>query len=582
MLDQSFPWLTTMVVLPVLGAVVLWALPAGARRHARTIGLAVSLVVLALGVLATLQFDTTAAAEHQLEHVVPWIPAFGVSWALAVDGVGLSLVLLSVVLVPLVILAAWREHPEAVLADAAARGASVGAATVTTGTRGRGATAGGATAAGSRAGGATAGGATTATLAPPAAGGAPAYDGARIRSYVALILLLEAFMVAIFAARDVFLFYVLFEAMLIPVYFMIGMFGGLQRRYAAVKFLLFSLAGGLVMLVGVIALYLQAGTGSFLVDDLVGAEMSTTTERLIFLSFFLAFAIKAPMWPVHTWLPDAAEQAPAGTSALLVGVLDKVGTFGMLTLCLPLFPEASRWAAPVIIVLAVVSVLYGALLAIGQQDLMRLIAYTSVSHFGFIVLGIFAFTSVSIQGSSFYMVNHGLSTGALFLLAGFLVARRGSRRIADFGGLQKVVPVLAGTFLVAGLSALSLPGLSTFVSEFLVLVGTFTAYPAAAIVATLGVVLAALYVLLTYQRVFTGPVRPELAVTPDLSAREKWVVGPLLAAMLVLGFYPAPALDLVREPAEASLEQVGAEDPAPTAGSADAGSTTTTDDGSDQ
>ncbi|EYR62315.1 NADH:ubiquinone oxidoreductase subunit M, partial [Actinotalea ferrariae CF5-4] len=431
-------------------------------------------------------------------------------------------------------------------------------------------TAGGATAAG-----ATAGGATTATLAPPT-GGVPTYDGSRTRSYVALVLLLEAFMVAIFAARDVFLFYVLFEAMLIPVYFMIGMFGGLQRRYAAVKFLLFSLAGGLVMLVGVIALYLQAGTGSFLVDDLIGAEMSTTTERLIFLSFFLAFAIKAPMWPVHTWLPDAAEQAPAGTSALLVGVLDKVGTFGMLTLCLPLFPEASRWAAPVIIVLAVISVLYGALLAIGQQDLMRLIAYTSVSHFGFIVLGIFAFTSVSIQGSSFYMVNHGLSTGALFLLAGFLVARRGSQRIADFGGLQKVVPVLAGTFLVAGLSALSLPGLSTFVSEFLVLVGTFTAHPAAAIVATLGVVLAALYVLLTYQRVFTGPVRSELAATPDLSAREKWVVGPLLAIMLVLGFYPAPALDLVRDPAETSLQQVGAEDPVPTA------STSTTTDGSDQ
>ncbi|GGC09464.1 NADH-quinone oxidoreductase subunit M [Cellulomonas carbonis] len=530
MTDSTFPWLTAMVVLPVVGALAVWALPAGVRRHARHVGLAVSLLVLALGVGALLQFDTGAAATHQLADLVPWIPAFGVSWALAVDGVGLSLVLLSVVLVPLVLLAAWREHPD----DAAGRPgpgtATAEAATVTS--------------------------ATT----------APVVDGTRIRTYVALVLLLEAFMVAIFAARDVFLFYVLFEAMLIPVYFMIGMFGGLQRRYAAVKFLLFSLAGGLVMLVGVIALYLQGpgGEQGFLVDTLVGAEMSTWTERLIFLSFFLAFAIKAPMWPVHTWLPDAAEQAPAGTSALLVGVLDKVGTFGMLTLCLPLFPEASRWAAPVIIVLAVVSVLYGALLAIGQADLMRLIAYTSVSHFGFIVLGIFAFSSVSIQGASFYMVNHGLSTGALFLLAGFLVARRGSQRIADFGGLQKVVPVLAGTFLVAGLSALSLPGLSTFVSEFLVLVGTFTRHPAAAIVATTGVVLAALYVLLTYQRVFTGPTRPELVATRDLSTREKWVVGPLLAAMLVLGFYPAPALDLFREPAGQSLEDVGVQDSQPT------------------
>ncbi|WP_149203967.1 NADH-quinone oxidoreductase subunit M [Actinotalea subterranea] len=522
--DQSFPWLTTLIVVPLLGAGLVWALPGAARRHARTVAVAVSLLTLVLAVVAALGFDTAASATHQLEEQVSWIPAFGVSYALGVDGVGLALVLLSVLLVPLVLLAAWREHPDAV-----------------------------------------------------------ATGGERIRHYVALVLVLEAFMVAVFAARDVFLFYVLFEAMLIPVYFMIGAFGGLQRRYAAVKFLLFSLAGGLIMLAGVIALYLHGpgGPEGFLVENLVGLDLPVTTERLLFLAFFLAFAIKAPMWPVHTWLPDAAEQAPAGTSVLLVGVLDKVGTFGMLTLCLPLFPEASRWAAPVIIVLAVVSILYGALLAIGQEDLMRLIAYTSVSHFGFIVLGIFAFSSVSIQGASLYMVNHGLSTGALFLLAGFLVARRGTARIADYGGLQKVTPVLAGTFLVAGLSALSLPGLSTFVSEFLVLVGTFTTNKPAAIVATLGVVLAALYVLLTYQKVFTGPVRDDLATTPDLSTREKWVVGPLIAAMLVLGFYPAPALDLVRAPADVTLEQVGVTDAAPAHGSADA-TTSTTDDGSDQ
>jgi NADH-quinone oxidoreductase subunit M len=298
-----------------------------------------------------------------------------------------------------------------------------------------------------------------------------------------------------------------------------------------------------------------------------------TTQMLLFLGFFIAFAIKAPMWPVHTWLPDAAQQAPPGTSTLLVGVLDKVGTFGMLTLCLPLFPDASRWAAPVIIVLAVISILYGALLAIGQKDLMRLIAYTSVSHFGFIVLGIFAFTSTSIAGSSFYMVNHGLSTAALFLIAGFLVARRGSQQIADFGGLQKIVPVLAGTFLVAGLSALSLPGLSTFVSEFLVLVGTFARHPAASIVASLGVVLAAVYVLWTYQRMFTGPDKHGLAGMPDAVSREKWVVAPLIALMIVFGFVPGPALDLVRPPASVSLEQVGVQDvPAPAA----------TDEGTDQ
>lgn len=526
-MPAQFPWLTTLIVVPLLGAAVVWALPGAARRHARPVAVAVSLVVLALGVVAALSFDVADAGTHQLLETHGWIPALGVSWALGVDGVGLALVLLSVLLVPLVLLAAWREHPDAPADDASGADAAV-------------------------------------------------EGGGRIRHYVALVLVLEAFMVAIFAARDVFLFYVVFEAMLIPVYFMIGSFGGLQRRYAAVKFLLFSLAGGLVMLVGVIALYLHGPRGpqGFLTENLVGLELPVTTERLLFLAFFLAFAIKAPMWPVHTWLPDAAEQAPAGTSVLLVGVLDKVGTFGMLTLCLPLFPQASQWAAPAIIVLAVISILYGALLAIGQEDLMRLIAYTSVSHFGFIVLGIFAFTSVSLQGSSLYMVNHGLSTGMLFLVAGFLVARRGSARIADFGGLQKVVPVLAGTFLVAGLSALSLPGLSTFVSEFLVLVGTFGANRPAAVVATLGVVLAALYVLLTYQRVFTGPVRDELASTPDLTARERWVVGPLIAAMLLLGFYPAPALDLVREPADQTLQVIGVPDVAPLL-------TSTSEDGSD-
>ncbi|WP_024286892.1 NADH-quinone oxidoreductase subunit M [Cellulomonas sp. KRMCY2] len=545
MLDQTFPWLTTMIVVPLVGAGIVWALPRSAHRFARPIAVGVSLLVLLLGILAALDFDTAAAGTHQLIDTKAWIPAFGVSYAVGVDGVGLALVLLSVLLVPLVLLAAWREHPDAGVVAVAESGDHA---------------------------------AVVAGVAGPGAVG-----GNRIRHYMALVLVLEAFIVAVFSARDVFLFYVLFEAMLIPVYFMIGAFGGLQRRYAAVKFLLFSLAGGLVMLAGVIALYLQGpgGPDGFMIDKLVGLDLPVTTERLIFLAFFLAFAIKAPMWPVHTWLPDAAEQAPAGTSVLLVGVLDKVGTFGMLTLCLPLFPEASRWAAPVIIVLAVISILYGALLAIGQEDLMRLIAYTSVSHFGFIVLGIFAFTSVSVQGASLYMVNHGLSTGALFLVAGFLVTRRGSQRIADFGGLQKVVPVLAGTFLVAGLSALSLPGLSPFVSELLVLVGTFGANKPAAVVATFAVVLAALYILLAYQRIFTGPVRDGLATMPDLSNRERWVVGPLIAAMLVLGFYPAPALDLVREPASVTLTQVGVDDVVPTHADPAAGASTS-EDGSDQ
>ena len=496
---EELPLLTLLIVLPLVGAVVVWALPSRLRARSRAVAVAVTLLEVALAVTTLAAFDVDAAATHQLAETYPWIPAIGASYAVGVDGVGLLLVLLSVLLTTLVVVASRRD--EAGTAD-------------------------------------------------------------RLRHYLALVLVLESFMVAVFAARDVFLFYVLFEAMLIPVYFLIGVFGGGHRRYAAVKFLVFSLAGGLIMLVAVIGLYAQGpgGPEGFLTSELTGLDMPVVTERLLFLAFFLAFAIKAPMWPVHTWLPDAAQNATAGTSTLLVGVLDKVGTFGMLTLCLPLFPDASRWAAPVIIVLAVISVLYGALLAIGQEDLMRLIAYTSVSHFGFIVLGIFAFTSVSVQGSALYMVNHGLSTGALFLIAGFLVARRGTQRVDDFGGLQRVTPVLAGTFLVAGLSALSLPGLSTFVSEFLVLVGTFARWELAAVIAVLGVVLAALYVLLTYQKIFTGPVNDELVTTPDLSARERWAVAPLLALLVIFGFYPAPMVDLVREPAAVTLEDVGVED----------------------
>ena len=515
----DFPWLTVLLVVPLVGAAVLWA-PTPLRNRAREIALGFALLELVAAVLAVVAFDTSDAGAYQLTETYSWIATLGVSYAVGVDGVALALIVMSVLLVPLVILAAWREQ------------------------------------------------------------GAEGLATGNLRRYLALALVLETFMVGVFAARDVFLFYLLFEAMLIPVYFMIGSFGGdpARRRHAALKFLLYSLVGGLIMLVGVVYLGVngQDGKGRFLTENLAGlvgdgGALSITEGRWLFLTFFVAFAIKAPMFPVHTWLPDAAEQAPAGTSALLVGVLDKVGTFGMLTLCLPLFPEASQWAAPVIIVLAVISVIYGALLAIGQKNMFRLVAYTSVSHFGFIVLGIFAIFPLasdtggtSVAGSSFYMVNHGLSTGALFLLVGFLVARRGSPLIADFGGLQKVVPVLAGLFLVVGLSALSLPGLSTFVSEFLVLAGTFTQHPVPAIVATLGVVLAAIYILWLYQRVFTGGVPdntpeqdgrslPSLSGLRDVRAVERWAVVPLIAVMLVLGFWPKPALDMVRPPAEQTV-----------------------------
>ncbi|GAA6524915.1 NADH-quinone oxidoreductase subunit M [Intrasporangium sp. DVR] len=531
---STIPWLTILVLLPLVGSLVVAFAP-GTVENAKRIALGTSLLTLVLGVVAALQYDSASTKQFQLGEYVEWIPQFGVSYALGVDGIALVLILMALVLTPICLLAAWHDVPEE--ADA---------------------------------------------------GGAR-----RVKAYFALLLSLETFMVGVFAATDVFLFYVFFEAMLIPVYFLIGRFGGQRRQYAAMKFLLFSLAGGLIMLVAVIAVYLQGpgGADGFLISKLTGLELDPTTERLLFVGFFIAFAVKAPMVPVHTWLPDAATESTPATATLLVGVLDKVGTFGMIRFCLQLFPEASEWATPVVVVLAVISVLYGALLAIGQTDMMRLISYTSVSHFGFIVLGIFAFTNVGGAGSSLYMLNHGFSTAALFLFAAMLIRRGGSKRISDYGGWQRVTPGLAGIFLVASLSGLALPGLASFVSEFLVYVGTFPTQPVAAVLATAGIILAALYMLLMYKRIMTGPKPETLAldaasvddrwrrssggtVIPDLTLREKLVAAPLIAAFLVLGFYPNLALDVINPAVDTSLSHVSTADTSPpAAGVAAEGST---------
>jgi NADH-quinone oxidoreductase subunit M len=286
-------------------------------------------------------------------------------------------------------------------------------------------------------------------------------------------------------------------------------------------------------------------------------------QKWLFLGFFIAFAIKAPLWPFHTWLPDAAAAAPPGAAVLLVGVLDKVGTFGMLRYCFELFPTGAKYFTPLVITLSVIGILYGAIVAIGQQSMKRLIAYTSVSHFGFIALGIFAMTSQGVSGATFYMVNHGFATGALFILAGFLIARRGTDRIADFGGVQSVAPVLAGLFLISGLAMLSLPGLSTFVSEFLVLIGTFSRYKVPAVIATAGIILAAIYVLWMYQRAMNGPVRDEVKGMPDLRPRELLAVAPLVVLLIGAGVYPKPVLDIINPAVKVTMSQVHTTDPKP-------------------
>ncbi len=495
---NALPILTILVVWPLAAAVVLWLVPA-LHRVARTYGLVVSLAHLGLAMIALARFDVPYAATIQLTEQVPWIPAIGASWALGVNGLGLAMILLSVALVPVVLLA---RHPG---------------------------------------------------------------EGGPDWGYVALVLVLEALVVGVFAARDVFLFYILFEAMLFPVYFLVGRYGGPDRRRAALKFLLYSLAGGLIMLVGVVALhgYGPGGEEAYLIDNLAGSlNASLGAEQLLFVSFFIAFAIKAPMVPVHTWLPDTAQQADSGTSTLLVGVLDKVGTFGMIMLCLPLFPRASLWAAPVIIVLAVISILWGGFVALAQRDFMRLTAMTSVSHFGFIVLGIFVGSATAMTGAMIYMVAHGLSTAAMFLTLGFLERRGRSQWIPIYRGMQRVTPVLAGLFLVAGLASAALPGLSGFVPEYLVLLGTFRANTAAAAFAVFGVILAALYVLLPYQRMFTGPREEGIAGAVDLVGREKAAMIPLVVAMLALGFFPGPVLDVLSPVADQNAPLVQSVDTA--------------------
>jgi len=362
--------------------------------------------------------------------------------------------------------------------------------------------------------------------------------------------------------------------MLVPMYFLIGSYGGARKQYAAVKFFLYSLVGGLFMLAAVIGLWVVGGH-TFDWQKLVSADFSTATERWLFLGFFLAFAIKAPFFPFHTWLPDAGAAAPVGTAALLVGVMDKVGTFGILRYCVPLFPNASKYFAPLALVLALVGIIYGALLAVGQNDLKRLVSYTSIAHFGFIGVGIFAFTSQAVTGAVLYMVNHGLTTGLLFLVVGMLVARRGSSLVSDFGGAGKYVPLLAGIFLIAGLASLALPGMSPFVSEFLVLIGTFSVNKTVAVIATAGIILAAGYVLWMVQRTTQGTPNPALekvdGMRRDLSVREAVVVAPLIALILFLGFYPKPVLDVINPAVQATLHDVGKTDPQPTLVKTEAG-----------
>jgi NADH-quinone oxidoreductase subunit M len=506
----NVPWLTVLWLVPLAGSVLIILLPPAWRELAKWTGLFVGGLTLAVAIVVTVGFDTTDGAPYQFLENHRWIPAFGAGYTLGVDGIAVVLVLLTAVLIPLLLVAGWNDGGER--------------------TRG-------------------------------------------VHAYVALTLAIESMVLISVVALDVLLFYVFFEAMLIPMYFLIGGFGqGSGRSRAAVKFLLYNLFGGLIMLAAVIGLYVvtsQHGSGTFDFQQIVTGfrigyyRADPAVIKALFLGFMFAFAIKAPLWPFHRWLPDAAVESTPATAVLMMAVMDKVGTFGMLRYCLQLFPGASTYFRPLIVGLAIVGVIYGAIVAIGQTDMMRLIAYTSISHFGFIIAGIFVMTTQGQSGSTLYMLNHGLSTAAVFLIAGFLIARHGSRTISDYGGVQKVAPILAGTFLVSAMATLSLPGLAPFISEFLVLLGTFNRYWLAAAFGVTALVLSAIYMLWLYQRMMTGPVAKGNERIRDLMGREMVVVAPLIALLFVLGVYPKPVLDIINPAVENTMTTIGQHDPAP-------------------
>jgi NADH-quinone oxidoreductase subunit M len=480
--------LSAIVLTPGIVGLLLLATPREAARLQRWVSLLASLLTLVLAAVAWARFDPANAA-FQLVEARSWLPSVGIGYRLGMDGISLVLVLLTALLQPIVFISSWRSIHD------------------------------------------------------------------KVKGYVVAMLILETGVLGAFLATDLFLFYVFWELMLVPMYFIIGVWGGERRIYAAVKFVLFTLAGSLLMLVAIIYLsfvfHAQTGTWSFAYEDMLKAAVPIgqgfwhSPQMLLFAAFALAFAIKVPIFPLHTWLPDAHTEAPTGGSIILAGVLLKLGTYGLLRFNRPLFPEAWHRATPLFLTLAVIGIVYGALVAWAQKDMKKLVAYSSVTHMGFIVLGLFAGTLTSTQGALLQMVNHGLSTGALFLLVGVVYDRRHTRLIEDFGGLAAVMPLYTGAFLIATLSSIGLPGLNGFVGEFLILTGAFPRHPAIVAVAATGVVLGAVYMLSLVRRVFWNPLAIEANRSlPDLTWREALAFAPLALFMVWIGVHPGTFLSL--------------------------------------
>ena len=490
--STSFPVLAALIAIPAAAAAVIALLPRNRTDAIRGVGVLASFAAAAVSLYVAVQFDTHDAG-FQFTSRHEWIPELGVSWHVAVDGISLWLVVLTGVLFPIALLGPTVTRD--------------------------------------------------------------------VKSYTAWMLVLEAGCMGTFVALDLLLFFVFFEIVLVPMYFLIAGWGYANRVYASIKFFIFTLAGSALMLVGMVALAVLHARGSggditFDITELADHDLAATTARWIVLAFALAFAVKVPLFPVHTWLPDAHTEAPTAGSVILAGILLKMGTYGLLRFGLFLFPQAAVDLAPVLLTLAVIGITYGAIVATMQKDLKRLVAYSSVAHLGFIVLGTFAFTTQGLSGGVLQMVNHGISTGALFLLVGMIYERRHTRQIDELRGLQRPAPMLAAVFTVVMLSSIGLPGLNGFVGEFLILLGTFVTHRWWAVAATAGVVLAALYLLWAYQRVFHGEPEGDNATIADMNLREKAVMAPLVAMIIFLGVYPKPVLDRINPSVERLLDRV--------------------------
>jgi NADH-quinone oxidoreductase subunit M len=485
--------LTILILLPIVGAIAAIGHGFVYKResHYKWIALAISVATFAVSLM--LLTGDTAGSGFRFEQNVPWISSINARYHIGVDGISLWLVLLTTLLVPIAILSSWTSVAK------------------------------------------------------------------RQLSYYVFLLVLESAMIGVFVSLDLLLFYLFFEASLVPMFFLIGIWGGKERIYAATKFFIYTAVGSLLMLAAIIALYYLAGSFDY-VTVLNALKAGTTklvpgsqSEALIFLAFALAFCIKVPLFPFHTWLPDAHTEAPTAGSVILAGVMLKMGTYGLLRFNLALFPTASRYFAPLIITLAVIGIIYGALVAMVQPDVKRLVAYSSVSHMGFVVLGIFSFTEMGMQGALYQMLSHGVSTGALFLFVGMIYERRHTRQISDFGGLATSMPWFSALFVIASLSSIGLPLLNGFVGEFLIMIGTWTSTAVtwpwiATMLAGTGVIWAAVYMLWMLQRVVFGPItNPENAHLKDLNAREVGLIIPLLILMLLMGVYPRPFLDRSRQ-----------------------------------